>query len=1440
MKTLSVITIIILFYIGHANANENPPKLAISTSTSPYHFISDNNKTSTENKRIVKKNLYNSTESKKNDLLTKKERKYLQDTPIIKLATVTKWKKFSYINEENELVGFHIDLLKQINKNLNSNITITPFNSWTEAYESAKEGSSDGVLGLSWSKKRERYFSYSPPYHYMPYHIIVREDENNIKEIENFTDNRVIILKKDITNTIIKQRAPNTIIINAREKKDILIALRDKTADISLLVGISQNELKKYNLKISKTVFIKEGELSIGIKKNNKTLISIIKKGVHSVTKEVMDELTQRWFGKKKEKSIFTNKELNYIRNSPTLVVGVEDIKPFIFTRDNIKLEGLAGEILEEAFQISGLKIELIQNSWTELLDDFKKGIIDVLPTTYYTDERAAYGLYSDRYLTSKEFLYVKSSNSNIHSFNDLKGKSLAIVKSYGTIPLIKEKFPDIRIKETSSLEESISALLNAEVAALFSSQIAMEDKLRALLVSNIKAISQTAIKANGTHILSKKDDFILQSILQKSLFSIPTQEKNRIIEKWLTTTTNRKKVNVAFGKDREPYAFNKNHLKGIEHDLVEYILHKSNVKINRKLYLPLDEMATALKKEDILDVAVTVKQTDEQFYYSNKFINFENTVISRIEDNIFIDSIKDLKSKKIIAFSGAYLYLGDDFKQMFKPESRSKLYTEQVVQEKQVQDFLDKKTDIIILDLNIFKWHLKKLSSEPISRYKFDFVLPNTNVFKVAFKNEALRDLFNKNLEYAKQSGQYQKIINNYIENDIEAKVKVDSFVSALVSKYLYEEDIEQLNAIVNVFSSLGYIEKIEIFNNNSKLLISSSDKKLNQFTQQDSFYVFSNIPLKSGYIRIFFNEEELKKASSTNNLIPELIRFEKLDSYYYIKNIYKRFDYINKKFILSKSEKNFILNHSNISYSTLNREPISIVENGVLTGLISEYIKIIEEKTGLNFIFETSGSWDELNDKFKNKQIDLFPIIDDSKKTAKETLVSNEISNFHFAIITDEEGSFADKISDIRNKTLTLAKDSPIYHFIKNNFPGTKIIETKNIKESLSLVSQGNAYAFVGQTEIAIYHIKKYFPELKIAGIIDNKQTYYFLVQNEYPELLSIINKVLINISQNEKQEIRDRWIHEKVSTAIDYTLIYQIMIIFILILLMILFFINKLSTAKTNIEQANNKLGDSNKALKETITNLKKTQDQLLASEKMAALGGLVAGVAHEINTPIGIGLTGISHLEDMTDNVVSRYKNKDLSQEEFDEYLSTSNELNSLVHKNLEKAAQLVRSFKQVAVDQSSEEKRIFNLKNYMHEILASLQSIIKKTQLKIKVECPEDIIINSYPGAYSQVISNLIMNSIVHGFNRNEKGYIVINIEKQDKTIKLIYKDNGKGISKENLSKIFDPFFTTKRNSGGSGLGLNIIFNIVASTLNGTISCESEENKGTKFIITFNV
>ncbi|MBN2618909.1 MAG: HAMP domain-containing protein [Spirochaetales bacterium] len=255
-----------------------------------------------------------------------------------------------------------------------------------------------------------------------------------------------------------------------------------------------------------------------------------------------------------------------------------------------------------------------------------------------------------------------------------------------------------------------------------------------------------------------------------------------------------------------------------------------------------------------------------------------------------------------------------------------------------------------------------------------------------------------------------------------------------------------------------------------------------------------------------------------------------------------------------------------------------------------------------------------------------------------------------------------------------------------------------------------------------------------------------------------------------------------------------------------------------------------------LQETIDRLEATKDKLVESEKMASLGDLVAGVAHEINTPVGIGVTAASHLENETKEFSKSVQLGNVSKSSLDKYIELVNESSSMILSNMLRAGNLIQSFKKVAVDQTSEEKREFKIMEYINEILLSIHSKFKHTNHKIDVICKEEFIIYSYPGALSQVVTNLCMNSLIHGFEYIDAGTITIELKKDEYTAEIIYSDNGKGMNQEQLKRIFDPFFTTKRGQGGSGLGMNIVYNLINQTLKGSIKCRSTLNRGTTFTI----
>ena len=261
-------------------------------------------------------------------------------------------------------------------------------------------------------------------------------------------------------------------------------------------------------------------------------------------------------------------------------------------------------------------------------------------------------------------------------------------------------------------------------------------------------------------------------------------------------------------------------------------------------------------------------------------------------------------------------------------------------------------------------------------------------------------------------------------------------------------------------------------------------------------------------------------------------------------------------------------------------------------------------------------------------------------------------------------------------------------------------------------------------------------------------------------------------------------------------------------------------------------------ANKDLKTSLETLEQTRDQLVQSAKMAALGELVAGVAHEINTPVGVGVTAASFLDAKTREFHGMYKAGELKRSELENYLTTVEEVSNSILINMERAAELISSFKQVAVDQSSENRRQFNLKEYMDEILLSLRPRYKKTNHRIRVSCDPDIELNSFPGAFSQILTNLIMNSLIHGFSGLENRAIEMDVTRKEGQVIFAYRDNGRGMDQKQKDKAFDPFFTTMRGKGGTGLGMSVVFNLVTQTLKGNIKLESEIGQGVVFIMTF--
>jgi signal transduction histidine kinase len=272
---------------------------------------------------------------------------------------------------------------------------------------------------------------------------------------------------------------------------------------------------------------------------------------------------------------------------------------------------------------------------------------------------------------------------------------------------------------------------------------------------------------------------------------------------------------------------------------------------------------------------------------------------------------------------------------------------------------------------------------------------------------------------------------------------------------------------------------------------------------------------------------------------------------------------------------------------------------------------------------------------------------------------------------------------------------------------------------------------------------------------------------------------------------------------------------------------------------IRKTKDSLEKQNAALNQALTQLQEAQSELVRQEKLASLGQMVAGVAHEINTPLGICVTATSHLVEELKLTKEELAAGQMTEETLNGFFDVVDQSLRIMTTNTQRAAALVRSFKQVAVDQSSDNIRKFNLCKYVGEILLSLQPKLKGRPVKVAVDCPADLEVDSFPGAVSQILTNMVVNSLVHGFERDQPGNITIRARiEDDDMVAFEYGDDGAGMDADTLAKLFDPFFTTKRGSGGSGLGGHILYNLVTGALGGSLRVESSPGKGLQYHLRF--
>lgn len=276
---------------------------------------------------------------------------------------------------------------------------------------------------------------------------------------------------------------------------------------------------------------------------------------------------------------------------------------------------------------------------------------------------------------------------------------------------------------------------------------------------------------------------------------------------------------------------------------------------------------------------------------------------------------------------------------------------------------------------------------------------------------------------------------------------------------------------------------------------------------------------------------------------------------------------------------------------------------------------------------------------------------------------------------------------------------------------------------------------------------------------------------------------------------------------------------------------------ASLESRVSKRTAELSIANDELQQTLNTLTQTQASLVEAEKLASLGRLVAGVAHELNTPIGNALTVISDGDELEEQIIGSIAIGNLRRSQLETYIGRIREERAIVARNLSRAAQIIQDFKQLAIDQTTDMRRTFDLATVIDEVLTSIKPNFKHTPYRIEAELERGMQMDSVPGPIGQVITNLVLNTLVHAFPGRPEGCVRLSCQRSGQNrVRIVCSDDGIGMDNATVHKIFDPFFTTKMGQGGSGLGLHIVHNIVTGLCGGTIEVSSLPEQGTTFII----
>jgi len=1110
--------------------------------------------------------------------LTSEEKSWIRLHKTINVASETDYAPWDF-TIDSKPAGYSIDYIKLLAKKTGLKLNFVT-DTWDNLVDKTQSGEID-LIHTMYKNKIHSNFIFIAPYKKVIIGLYANKNNGNIFSVNDLSKKTVSAPKGDSTFQGLSQTISG---INFKFTDGYIESLKDvafSKSDATIMDMAVANYLIKQNT-IPNIKIIGEANIDSKIIKNDYYLVvnkklpilaSILKKSMNSVTTEEEKQISNKWIPSLLNTGNYNKvglssalPELNkeekewLLKNQPLTYVYDPDWAPLEWKNGINEHVGIIADVLKVVKKKSGINFVVAHpRSWNDALLKVKNGSADMVSAMAKSKDREVYANFSKNSIFTIPYVFVSREKSDFSKgFDSIGNKKISFVDGYAIEDIIIKNRADLKYGIVESVSDGFEKLSNNKIDILLLNRATAQYMISKNKYKNLKISYSTEYTLDIKIAIRKGYPKEALSIINKTLNTINRDEINTIYEKWFSEVVekNDKELDIAFHFDRPPYMYGKTSSKGIEADLVKEIFQQENYDVNIH-QMAKQNMEKILTTNQIFDGVASVSDNGAGDFYSDKYTLYENFVITRKSDNIKIDSIEELSNYNFVSWENAYNDLGKTFYKYFNPTDGmyKSAYHDRESQKEQHELFFDKKFDALVVDKKIFEWYKNHLNKT--DEYTFHPIFPLATDNIVRFKDENIRDIFNKGLKKIKISGRFDEIVNFYLNQDILPLLNYSDLMADISGRFIFRAQPTELKKILNKFLlhpdivHINVLDKatdstfVSLYAKNTKITDSEKKELPHHLPsiKKDIYFINKGNPLHVGKIEIFYKKDF---KNSRGELVPQLTDFIEIDKndLKKVRRSYKKFGFNYASIELTKEEQVWLKSHSIVKFSGdpswLPFEAFN--KDGKYIGIVSEYLNKLEGLTGVTFERVHVATWNKALELSKNKQID---VLSETTELSREGLVFTKpyLTN-NIVIVMDKEHPYVEGLGAIKNKKIALIKDYGYIQQIEDKYPYIDFIKVDNIQEGLTAVSTGKVDALACTFALGSYTTTKMgISNIKIVGKTQFQTSLGFGVREDYAPLISILNKGIERISEEEHNEILNHWIKQDYVEKVDYALLYKV---------------------------------------------------------------------------------------------------------------------------------------------------------------------------------------------------------------------------------------------------------------------------------------------------------